>query len=1157
MISNSRPRLQLLPLEERSNTSVTLSTPPAGTALLGSQLPATPVGEAESVSHELVVIDSRVDNLQLLLGSVLNASQLKDVVVLNPEEDGLDQLDAILKTRHDLTAIHVISHGQDGGLLLGSSWIDSAEFEKRAAEVQGWRSSLAPGADILLYGCDVAEDSDGRAFVNLVAGLTGADVAASSNMTGNRSLGGDWNLEYATGPVTTTGIALPEWGGLLNTFIVSNNGDSGAGSLRQAILDANTNPGTDAISFAIPGSGPQTIQPATPFPAVTDQVFMDASTQPGYAGAPLINIDGSLAGSGANGLVLALGSDGSLIRGLAINRFAGDGILITGLGNDTIAGNYIGTNSAGTTGLGNGSAGIELNGASGNTIGGNTATQGNLIVGNGGNGITVTGSNNIVLGNVIGMALDGVTPFGNGGAGVVVDGLLITGANNVIGGVAAGDGNIIANNAGDGVKTLGLLSTNNAIIGNSMFANGQLGIDLNGDGVTPNVLLGLGLAENYPVLTSVSTTGSTISLSGTIFSTALSLIRIDFYSNNPGENDPSGHGEGRVYLGSTSVTTGLLGGGSFNVTLPVSVPAGSSISATATADFGLLNFGSTSEFSNQIMIPGFVVSPPSATTTTEAGGSASFSVALSTQPTGNVTIPVSSSNTGEGTADKTFLTFTPANWNVPQTVTVTGVDDQVVDGNQPYTIVLGTAASTDPNYNGLNPPDVSLTNLDNDTAGFSAVVVGSSTTTEAGRTASFTVALNSQPTGDVTIPVSSSNTGEGTASVTQVTFTPANWNIPQTVIVTGVDDQVQDGDQPYTIILGAATSADPVYNGLDPADVPLTNLDNDTAGFSAVVVGGATTTEGGGTASFTVTLNSQPTGDVTIPVSSSNTGEGTVSVTQLTFTPANWNVSQTVIITGVDDQVADGNQPYTIVLGAATSSDLNFNGLDPADIPLTNLDNDTVGFSTVVVGGTTTSESGGTASFTLALSSQPTGDVTIPVSSSNTGEGTVNTTSLTFTPANWNIPQTVIITGVDDQVADGNQSYSIILGVAVSSDPNFNGLDPTDVVCTNTDNDTAGVATAIIGGSSATTESGGTVSFTMALSSQPTADVTIPISSSNTAEGTVSTSSLTFTPANWNVPQTVIVTGVDDQVQDGNQPYTILLGAATSTDPNYNGLNPA
>src|SRR5207244_2261627 len=108
----------------------------------------------------------------------------------------------------------------------------------------------------------------------------------------------------------------------------------------------------------------------------------------------------------------------------------------------------------------------------------------------------------------------------------------------------------------------------------------------------------------------------------------------------------------------------------------------------------------------------------------------------------------------------------------------------------------------------------------------------------------------------------------------------------------------------------------------------------------------------------------------------------------------------------------------------------------------------------------------------------------------------------------------------------------------------------------NTDDDTAGITVSPTSGL-VTTEGGGTASFTIVLTSQPTASVSIPLSSSNTSEGTVSAASATFTTGNWNVPQTVTVTGVDDFVDDGNFAYTIVTAAATSADANYNARNAA
>src|SRR5204863_211053 len=155
---------------------------------------------------------------------------------------------------------------------------------------------------------------------------------------------------------------------------------------------------------------------------------------------------------------------------------------------------------------------------------------------------------------------------------------------------------------------------------------------------------------------------------------------------------------------------------------------------------------------------------------------------------------ISSSNTAEGTVSTSLLTFTTANWNVAQTVTVTGQDEFIDDGNIAYTIVTGAASSSDSNYNGLNASDVSATNTDNDTAGITVTPTSGLTTSEAGSDVTFDVVLQSQPTSNVTIAISSNDLSEGTVSTSLLTFTPANWNVAQTVTVSSVDDVIVDGD---------------------------------------------------------------------------------------------------------------------------------------------------------------------------------------------------------------------------------------------------------------------------------------------------------------------------------------------------------------------------
>lgn len=559
----------------------------------------------------------------------------------------------------------------------------------------------------------------------------------------------------------------------------------------------------------------------------------------------------------------------------------------------------------------------------------------------------------------------------------------------------------------------------------------------------------------------------------------------------------------------------------------------------------------------QIGGAGINVTPTSGLTTTELGGTASFSVVLTAQPTANVTVNLSSSNTSEGTVSPSSLTFTNSNWNTPRTVTVTGVNDSVDDGNVVYTIITAPAVSTDSRFNGFNPSDVTVTNTNDDLARINVAATPPLTTSETGTTATFQIVLNSQPTANVTIPISSSDTTEGTVSPSSVVFTPQNWNVSRTVTVTGVDDSIQDGNINYTIIIGAATSSDPKYNGLNPADLAAVNQDaGDTPGFTIQPTSGLFTSEAGQTATFNIRLATQPTANVTLPLSTSDATEGAVSPTSVTFTPQNWNVNRLITVTGVDDDLVDGSIGYQIVTGAATSSDTSYNGLNPVNVSVSNTDNEAAAFEIVPTAGLTTTELGGTAQFTVRLRSRPSANVVLPLSSSDLTEGTVAPSSLTFTTANWNVAQTVTVSGVNDDVRDGNIAYSIITGAATSTDAAYNGVNPTDVTVSNTDDDPVGAIVTPTSGLT-TTEAGGTATFTVRLQSQPTANVTIPLSSNNTAEGTVSPASLTFTSQNWNVAQTVTVRGVDDFRVDGNRPYTIVTGAAVSSDANYSGLNAA
>ena len=264
------------------------------------------------------------------------------------------------------------------------------------------------------------------------------------------------------------------------TYVVSSTADSGAGTLRQAILDANANSGLDTITFSILGAGVHTIAPATPLPAITDPVIVDGTTQPGYAGQPLIELNGSSAGANA-GLRLTAGN--STVRGLIINRFQTDGIDIIGVGTNVVAGNYIGTDSAGLVARGNAFEGVLISSSSGNRIGGTNAADRNLLSGNSDAGVyLLNSSGNFVLGNFIGTSLAGTAQLGNTNNGVAI----YNSTGNIIGGTNSLARNIISGNGGSGVYVFGSGSFNNVLQGNYIGTskNGNSDVANAGDGIT-------------------------------------------------------------------------------------------------------------------------------------------------------------------------------------------------------------------------------------------------------------------------------------------------------------------------------------------------------------------------------------------------------------------------------------------------------------------------------------------------------------------------------------------------------------------------------------------------------------------------------------------------------------------------------------------------
>ena len=560
--------------------------------------------------------------------------------------------------------------------------------------------------------------------------------------------------------------------------------DDGNGNctLRAAIQQANAVNGT-VIKFNISGGGTRTIQPASALPTITQPVFIDGYSQPGAsAGTVLIELDGTNAGLGVDGLTLT--GNGSYLRGLAVNSFKGNGVVMQGSsggqvllatasapvlvatltratgqpastltarpmsccgkmvisGNDSygvhisgsgaqravIYGNTIGLNAAGTTDLGNSSAGVYIDGAS------YAALRDNVISGNDSHGVSLSGSggtNADILANKIGVNASATSGLGNTGAGVHISGVRNVGiyknviagneshgvdltgpgtydiyvAENYIGTNASGtalgnggsgvhigesardntvEGNTIANSGGDGVAIISNGSTGNTVWENSIHSNTGHGIDLGDDGVTENddgdTDSGPNFLQNFPTDLTFATRDGVASARFGLEVTANRVYIIDYYSSD--SCDSAGNGEGKQWLGFSPALGSRTGNLSFTAsTLQHSIgsytaPSGTHITATATDTVT----NSTSEFSTcvaPVPLPTLVISVDTVEATEDAATAATYTVALPSAPSADTKVILSVSDDSVATISTTEITFTTTDWSEDVTVTPVSDDD--------------------------------------------------------------------------------------------------------------------------------------------------------------------------------------------------------------------------------------------------------------------------------------------------------------------------------------------------------------------------------------------------------------------------------------------------------------------------------------------------
>ena len=734
------------------------------------------------------------------------------------------------------------------------------------------------------------------------------------------------------------------------TLTVNSTADPGTGgctaaecTLREAIVAANSNPtSAGTISFNIPGPGPHTITPLMALPGVTRNVTIDATSQPGYTNRPVVELNGSLAGV-SPGLTL-VGSGGvgqSVVKGLAVNRFRLSGIdvrssanflranyvgtdttgtlalgngggvnvegssntiggtatadrnlisgnngeglrisgtaasnnvvqgnfigtdasgnlplgngpgfrgvligfagtnnlvggsvagarnvisangqgiwIVRGSGGNTIQGNHIGTNAAGTAALGNSSQGLIIQESPDNLVGGTSAAERNVISANGSDAVRIQGAGttgNRMRGNYIGTDATGTNPMGNVGGGVLVLG---SASGNTVGGTAAGAGNVIAfNSSAFGGVLVDSDSTRNAILANSIFSNAGLGIDLSPFGPTPNDPgdgdTGANELQNFPVITKATTDGSATTVEGTLNSKPSTTYRVEIFSSPA--CDPSGFGEGRTFRTAVNVTTDASGNATFAANAGA-VPEGHVITATATDPAG-----NTSEFSACAEVRPARAAPATLTldpkadsnpvgtshtvtaTVADAGGAPVADVSVRFTVTGAVTTTGSCTTGAAGECD-----FTYDGPTAPGVDAIEAFADSNGDGtrdpDEPGDVAAKAWVAAAPNTLVLTPP------ADTNPVGTQHTVTATVTDAFGNPTPGITVRFS--VTGAVTTSGSCTTDADGDCD-----FTYQGPELPGVDAVTAFADTNGDGDQDTGEPAGAAEKT-----WLLPASTPL------------------------------------------------------------------------------------------------------------------------------------------------------------------------------------------------------------------------------------------------------------------------------------------------------------------------------------------------
>ena len=503
-----------------------------------------------------------------------------------------------------------------------------------------------------------------------------------------------------------------------------------------------------------------------------------------------------------------------------------------------------------------------------------------------------------------------------------------------------------------------------------------------------------------------------------------------------------------------------------------------------------------------------IVITPDELMMTEGGSDETYTVKLNSEPTGTVTIQLRS-DSDDLTVKPSQLKFTAGDWNIEQTVRVTAEHDDDGEHDPAATI---THRASGGGYNNVSK-DVTVTVTDDDDAEKGVALTRSSlTVTEGGPEDRYTLALQTQPTGTVSVRVEIPSIPSDIESRIHVnpsslTFKRSNWNTPQMVRVRAPEDDIDhdraDLKLTHTLRGGGYDSV--------MAEVAVAIRDNDTAALVVHPTSLQIVRESH--QDYTVALATKPRVDVVVTVT-----ESTVAIAsprELTFTSSNWSSPKRVRV-----QAATGDADETVLLenSVSSSTDPKYGAGNFQSVTVTVEVRGTGSKGVAVSPRTLTIEEGESESYTMVLTAEPTKNVKIAITGAE-DDVRINTSSRTFSPSNWNTPQSVKVTIVEDD--DARDDREVILQHEITSeDGEYANYTPSSVTVTPKDDDQERV---LVSPTSLTVAAGSSGTYKVKLNSRPTSDVTVRVDDPAIEAVTVEGPPLVFTTSNWRSEQTVTV----------------------------------